>query len=92
VEGESGGGDEGSVAAAAGTAQVGRFVDPGIQMVPEVTLALEMTIAVPAKIVAGTLSVVLLTRIVAREVTAAIIARPVETGIRFVLLQGMVPL
>jgi len=48
VEGESGGGDEGSVAAAAGTAQVGGLVDPGTQVVPEVALALEAPFAVGA--------------------------------------------
>jgi hypothetical protein len=65
-------------------------VDPGIQVVTEVVLALEMAVAVPAVIVLGTLSVVLLTRIGTSEVTAAIIARPVDTGIPYVLLQGMV--
>jgi hypothetical protein len=48
VEGEGGGGDKGSVTAAAGTAQVGGLVDPGIQVVTEVALALEKTVAVSA--------------------------------------------
>jgi hypothetical protein len=65
-------------------------VDPGIQVVTEVVLALEMAVAVPAVIVLRTLSVVLFKRIGASEVTAAIIARPVDTGIPYLLLQGMV--
>jgi hypothetical protein len=65
-------------------------VDPGIQVVIEVVLALEMAVAVPAVMVLRALSVVLLKRIGASEVTAAIIARPVDTGIPYVLLQGMV--
>ena len=90
MECEGGRGDKGSVTAAAGTAQIGGLVDPGIQVVTEVALALEMTVAIPAVMVPGTLSVVLLTRIGAREVTAAIIAWPVDTGVSFVLVQGMV--
>jgi hypothetical protein len=90
VECEGGGGDKGSGTAAAGTAQVGGLVDPGIQVVTEVALALEKTVAISAIMVPGTLSVVLLTRIGTSEVTAAIMARPVDTGIPYVLLQGMV--
>jgi hypothetical protein len=90
VECEGGGGDKGSVTATAWTEEVGGLVDPGVEVVTEVALALEMMIAVPAVMVFGTLSVVLLTRVGASEVTAAIIARPVDNGIPFVLLQGMV--
>ena len=90
MECEGGGGDKGSVTAAAGTAEVGGLVDSGIQVVTEVALALEMAVAVPAVMVDGTLSVVLLTGIGAYEVTAAIIARPVGSGSPFVLLQGIV--
>ena len=90
MECEGGGGDKGSVTAAAGTTQIGGLVDPGIQVVTEVALALEKTIAIPAVMVPGTLSVVFLTRVGASEVTAAIEARPVDTGTAFVLVQGMV--
>jgi hypothetical protein len=90
VECEGGGGDKGSVAAAARTAQIGGLVDFRIQVATEVALALEMTIAIPAVMMPGTLSVVLLKRIGASEVTAAIVARPVDTGTAFVLVQGMV--
>jgi hypothetical protein len=65
-------------------------VDPGIQVLAEVVIVLEKAIAVSAIMVLETLSVVLLTRVVASEVTAAIIARPVDTGSPFVLLQGNV--
>jgi hypothetical protein len=90
VECEGGGGDKGSVTAAAGTAHIGGLVDPRIQVATEVALALEMTVAIPAVMVSGALSVVLLKRIGASEVTAAIVARPVEIGTAFVLVQGMV--
>ena len=89
MECEGGGGDKGSVTAAAGTAQVGGLVDSGIQVVTEVVLVLEMAVAVPAVMVDRTLSVVLLTGIGASKVTAAIIARPVGSGSPFVLLQGI---
>jgi hypothetical protein len=71
--------------------EVGGLVDPGAEVVTEVALALKMAIAVPAVMVSGTLSVVLLTRVGASKVTAAIIARPVDIGIPFVLLQGIEP-
>lgn len=90
MECEGGGGDKGSATASAGTAYIGRLVDPGIQVLTEVVLALEKAIAIAAVVVIGTLSVMLLTRIGASEVTAAIMARPVGTGITFVLLQGLV--
>lgn len=90
VECEGGGGDKGSITASAGTAHVGRLVGPGVQVLTEIVLILEMAIAVSAVMVVGTLSVMILTRIGASEVTAAIIARPVDTGIPFVLLQGLV--
>ena len=85
-------GDEESVTvtAAAGTTQVGRLVDPRIEVATEVAFVLEMTIAVPAVMVPRTLPVVLLKRIGASEVTTAIITRPVETGTAYMLLQGMV--
>ena len=89
VECEGGGGDKGSVTAAAGTAHVGRLVDPGIQVVTEIVLVLEMAVAVPAVMVFGTLSVVLLKRKGASEVAVTIIARPVDIGIPYVLLQGI---
>lgn len=90
MECEGGGGNKGSVTAAAWTAQVGGLVGSGIQVVTEVALALEMAVAVPAVMVVGTLSVVLLTRVGASEVTATVVARPVGTGSPPVLLEGMV--
>jgi hypothetical protein len=90
VECEGGRRDKGPVTTLARTVHFGRLVDPGIQVLTEVVLVLEMAIAVSAVMVVGTLSIVLLTRIGASEVTAAIIARPVDTGIPFVLLQGLV--
>ena len=90
VECESGGGDKGSVTASAGTAHVGRLVGPGIQVLTKVVIALEKAIAVSAIMVLGALSVVLLTRVRASEVAAAIIARPVDTGSPYVLAQGNV--
>jgi len=90
VERERGGRDEGFVTTAAGTAEVGRLVHPGIHVVTEVALALEMTIAFLAVVVTGTLYVVLLPLIVAGKVEAAVIAFPVGTGSTFVLLQGPV--
>jgi hypothetical protein len=50
VECEGGRGDKGSVTAAAGTAQVGRLVDPRVQVLKEFVVVLEMMIAVPAVI------------------------------------------
>jgi hypothetical protein len=67
VECEGGGGDKGSVTASAGTAHVGRLVGPGVQVLTEIVLILEMAIAVSAVMVVGTLSVMLLTRIGASE-------------------------
>ena len=90
VECEGGRGDKGSVTTAAGTAQVGWLVGPGIKVLTEIALALKMTIAFPAVMVVGTFSVVSLTGIGACEVTVAIIARPVGTGTPFVFLQGIV--
>jgi len=90
MECEGGGGDKGSVTALAGTAHIGWLVDPGVQVLTEVVIVLEMVIAVSAVMVVGTLSVMLLTRVGASEVTAAVIARPVDTGIPSVLLQGNV--
>jgi len=87
VECEGGRGDEGSITAAAGTAHVGGLVESGIQVITEVVLVLEMTIAIPAEMVIRTLSVVFLTGVVASKVAVAIIAWPVCVGIFFVLLQ-----
>ena len=90
MECEGGRGDKGSVAASARTVYVGRLVNPGIQVLAEVVIALEKAIAVSAVMVFGALSVVLLTRVGASKVTATIITRPVNIGIPFVLLQGKV--
>ena len=90
MECEGGGRDEGSVAASARTVYVGRLVNPGIQVLAEVVIALEKAIAVSAVMVFGALSVVLLTRVRASKVTATIITRPVNIGIPFVLLQGKI--
>jgi len=54
VECEGGGGDKGSVTASAGTAHVGRLVDPGIQVLAEVVLVPEMAITGSAVMVVGT--------------------------------------
>ena len=65
-------------------------MDPGIHVVAEVALALEMAIAFLAVMVIGTLCVVLLPRILARKVAIAVIAWPVGIGITFVLLESAV--
>jgi len=88
---ERGGRKKGFGTAAAGTADVGRLVGFGIHVVTEVALALEMTIAILAVMVIGTLCVVLLPPIVAGKVEATDIAFPVGgIGITFVLFQGPV--
>jgi hypothetical protein len=87
VECEVGGGDEGFITAAAGTAHVGGLVDSGIHMIAEVVLVLEMLIAVPAIMMIGTLSVMFLTGVGASKVAIAIIAWPMCVGIFCVLLQ-----
>ena len=83
-------GDEGFIASGAGTAHVGRLVGPGVYVVTEIALALEMPIARLAVIVHTTVYVVLLPCVVARKIAIAIIARPVGIGIVFVLLEGAV--
>ncbi len=87
MECEGGGGDEGSITAAAGTEHVGGLVDFGIQVITEVVLVLEMMIAIPAVMMIGTLSVVFLKGVLASKVAVAIIAWPMCVGIFFVLLQ-----
>lgn len=66
--------DEGFETSAPGTAYVGRLVDPGIHVMTEVALTLEMMVARPAVMVKAAVYVVLLPRVVACEVAAAAIA------------------
>ncbi len=87
MECEGGGGDEGFITAAAGTAHVGGLVDFRIQVITEVVLVLGMMIAIPAVMMIGTLSVVFLKGVLASKVAVAIIAWPMCVGIFFVLLQ-----
>ena len=84
------GGDEGFIASAAGTAHVGGLVGPGVYVVTEVALALEMPIARPAVMVNATVQVVLLPRVVVHKIAVAVVARPVGIGIAYVLLEGEV--
>jgi hypothetical protein len=84
------GGDEGFITSAAGTAHVSGLVGPGVYVVTEIALALEMPIARPAVIVRATVYVVLLPCVVARKIAVAGIAWPVGIGIVFMLLEGAV--
>ena len=90
MEGERAGGDEGFGTAAAGTAEVSRLVDLGINVLAEVVLVLEVTITVLAVMVIAAVDVVLLPRRLAREVAVAVVAWPVGIRNFFVLLQGLV--
>jgi hypothetical protein len=65
-------------------------VDFGTHVLTDVVLVLEMAIAFPAVVMLAAVYVMLLPRVVAREVAVAIIAWPVGIGIVFVLLKGAV--